>query len=682
MAAAIMLVCFPLLFVATLARRHEAPLSTAWRTAFLAASLLWSVYLAAATEILSVFHLLTPLWVFLLWTALAVMLEAHIAWQVRRGQRLWKRFAFRPLPRSLWALLGGTAAVAAVALLVAVAAPPNTPDDMTYHLARVMHWIQNATLTPYPTNVIRQDIQPPWAEYVFLHLHLLTGGDWLDGTVQWFSFAGCIIGVSLVSKRLGAGAHGQVFAAVCAATIHMAIIQAASTQNDLVLAYWLVCVAYYLLQYVTSPARGAALGAGASLGLATLTKAPAYVYAVPFVLVFGICILRSRHRHAWRPLIVVALFALVLNFGFFFRNVTWFGNPLGPVATARSFSNANYTPDVLALNVVRNVAVEFGTPWQQVNLALNTTIYHALEFVRLNPNDPRATMSGSPSFLLRGESGLWVSDGYTTNPLDVLLVFLTAICCVSSSTLRRQRLLMSYLAALVGAFLLFNLYLRWQAGNNRLLLGLFVLAAPFVGTVMEKLCDSGRRVAWVRVSHIVLAVNALLLLTLIPWMLFSQSRPLVGASSVLTTPRLAQYFAVSPPAERAYVIAAHDIAARGCTQVGFYASGPQDRAGYDVGAPAWEYPLWVLLDGSGGGAVRIEQVNVTNATAPLTNTSPFAGFRPCAIFAIMQPSALRDELVSGGRVYHRIMKVTAFYQGIVAEYVPETPAQTPSNRVQ
>ena len=113
---------------------------------------------------------------------------------------------------------------------------------MTYHLARVMRWIQDASLAPFPSHQISQDIQPPWAEYTLLNLHLLSGSDWLDGLVQWGCFAGCVVGVSLIAARLGAGGRGQVFAAVYAATIPMAIIQASSVQNDLVVAYWLVCV--------------------------------------------------------------------------------------------------------------------------------------------------------------------------------------------------------------------------------------------------------------------------------------------------------------------------------------------------------------------------------------------------------------------------------------------------------
>ena len=55
------------------------------------------------------------------------------------------------------------------------------------------------------------------------------------------------------------------------ATIPMGIMQSSTTQNDYVTALWLVCLASALLA-IGRPGSLPVLGAGASLGLALLTK--------------------------------------------------------------------------------------------------------------------------------------------------------------------------------------------------------------------------------------------------------------------------------------------------------------------------------------------------------------------------------------------------------------------------
>ena len=99
----------------------------------------------------------------------------------------------------------------------------------------------------------------------------------------------------------------QIFAAAVCATIPMGIMESSSTQNDYVVAFWMVCLAYYVVSIAGSDsvvsraslstpvteqrqhADGALasvgrrslhpLKVGASVGLAFLTKGTAYIYS-------------------------------------------------------------------------------------------------------------------------------------------------------------------------------------------------------------------------------------------------------------------------------------------------------------------------------------------------------------------------------------------------------------------
>lgn len=81
---------------------------------------------------------------------------------------------------------------------------------------------------------------------------------------------------------------GKKFAAICAAfavTLPMGILQSTSTQNDYVVSFWLLTFVLFTIRYVRTSIPGYAYALGLSLGLAILTKAIAYIFALPFCVI-------------------------------------------------------------------------------------------------------------------------------------------------------------------------------------------------------------------------------------------------------------------------------------------------------------------------------------------------------------------------------------------------------------
>ena len=60
-------------------------------------------------------------------------------------------------------LIAAIAALVLTLAALAIVAPPNTWDSMTYHMGRVAHWAQNGSVNHYPTTITRQLYLGPWA---------------------------------------------------------------------------------------------------------------------------------------------------------------------------------------------------------------------------------------------------------------------------------------------------------------------------------------------------------------------------------------------------------------------------------------------------------------------------------------------------------------------------------------
>jgi hypothetical protein len=562
----------------------------------------------AITEGLSLFSALSVQAVIVSWVTMGLVSAAYVVTPLKRRD-VPSSLAPR-LPRSLLPLAVGIAVIAGLTGVTAAAAPPNTWDSMTYHMSRVMHWQQQGSVAHYPTHILRQLHQTPGAEFIILHLQLLSGGDHLANFVQWAGMLGTLFGVSLIAKQLGAGPFGQLFSAVVAVSLPMGILQASSTQNDHVVAFWLVCFVLFVLRVSDGgagrPSRSAYLTLGASLGLAVLTKSTAYLYALPFLLWAALSIVRAHGRRAWKPLLLIATITLCLNLGHYIRNITLYGSPLGPGSEGTPGAGLRYvndelTPGLFLSNVTRNAALHLGTPFRPLNLAVDGAARALHTALGVDIDDPRTTWGGQPF----SAPSLAFHEDLAGNPLHLILILGSLATCLMTSRCRAAPWVLSYAAAVTGAFLLFCLVLRWQPWHSRLHLPLFILWAPFVAVVLSAKLP----------RPLTYALAVVLLLSALPWALRNASRPLVGPGSVLVVSRSDQYFSNRPDARDSFVAAVEGLLGTGCPTVGLVAQGDD-----------WEYPLWALLRERGGEHVRIRHVGVQNVSARL----PSPDFEPCA----------------------------------------------------
>lgn len=268
--------------------------SWGWRLSFLRSAILSGAYGVLSLEALSVIDTVTQAALTIAWSLplLGLCLALGILWHRDRRLQL-PAFTF---PEGWFdrVLVIGIVIVLLITAFVAWVTPPQTWDSLNYHMSKVAHWAQNNSVNPYASGVIAQNSLPPGAEFNILHLYVLLGGDRLSNFVEWFAMIGSLIAVSLAANKLGAGEREQILSVVFAVTLPMGIVQASSTMNDYVVAFWVVCAAVetlILMQDRLDLTNILMLSTAA--GLAIFTKPTAYPYLFPFAVLAAYLIFKK-----------------------------------------------------------------------------------------------------------------------------------------------------------------------------------------------------------------------------------------------------------------------------------------------------------------------------------------------------------------------------------------------------
>lgn len=573
------------------------------------------------SELLSAAGLLTRGPVALAWCGTTLLSIGALAEATRAGRAPWApgdwaarlRRAFREDRVSSGVIL----LVAAITLVIALWAPPNTYDSMTYHMSRVSAWIQQGSLDHFATGIERQNTQQPLAELAILHLQLLSGSDRFANLVQWMAFILSTVLVSLVVQEMEGSRRSQWRSGLLVVTLPMAILQSSGTQTDLVAGALCLAFVLFLMRAVRLGRTDDWLLCGLALGLALLTKGTSYIFAAPFGAWLGARALLHGEGRARRRALALGglalLIGLLLNAAFLQRNASLYGNPFGERVSRHR--NAEISARVVVANGVRHAALNFTTPIGPAQRALDWAMDGVLEVV----GEPEGSSWPGTRF----EVDHHPDEDRASNPLHfVMIVLACAALPFAPRHLRRSTL--PYALSLLAAALLYCLLLRWQPWATRLQLPLFLLGLPLVALALEQ---KVRALAWGMIVVVLLAGSARVLLS-------NPSRPLVPhkGRSLVTTSRTSLYFARASKLEDPFVTAATLLRDSGANEIGLV-----------IGRNEWEYPLWVLL---GNEATRRPPVLRHVAVGNRSSTYEPKGALPSLIFANVE--VLPESLIARG----------------------------------
>lgn len=531
---------------------------TSWspsQSRWLRGALIAGVLVVVITEGLGALGLIAPLPVALCW---AVVLGGALLSHRRRTGRLLpalpRGIPLREVP-PLWWVVG---VFLGITFLIGIASAPNSWDALTYHLPRIERWVEQGHLGFWPTSVDRQLWMSPWPGFFGLQFRLLTGGDALAFLPSWLAYLGCILLTAALVRQLGGNAGAQAWGALIMSTIPPALLQASAVQTDLVVGFWILAALALVIEAWREPARlegwRLPLLVATATSLAFVSKGTAALALAPWFVLLAVGLIRQRGYPALARLAVSgAAVILVLNLPHLMRTQRVFGSPLGASWTLDLLQLSPLTPGRVAGNVVANLSLHAGSPWEAWNngvsrtvLAINAALgvdaevqYRFYDGFRVNPFTTHESEAGMPLHLLlaAGLLGGLVVATRRRMPPDDLLGFAVA--------------------GAVGILLLLAV-LRWQPFGTRLqLVGL--LWVPVLAPLV------------VRAARLRLATSVLLVVAAIPALLFATPRPLLGAQSVLITTRTEQFARERPEHFLAAERAVLEARERGCERLGLLA---------------------------------------------------------------------------------------------------------------
>ena len=568
---------------------HRNIVAQDWRVSVILASAAWGALLVVGTEGLSLIRGLNAASVALMWLAANMALwGALFCWQRRLQTEICDkdrpslRETLRTWPGDVRFMFGAALLFGAFLGAIALLTPTTNWDSLTYHLARVMHWLQNQSVADYPTNMVAQLQMGPWPAFVQAHLWLLWGNDRFANMVQWSAMLGCMVVASLIVTQL-LGARGlttlraQAFAAVLVVTLPTGIVESITTQTDYTTGFWLVCLASLALGWHGDPkSRIYAATFGATLGLGVLTKATFVIFGFPIGLATAV-VLVWHHRRAPLEMARLSIIALVACFALalphLIRNQAVFGSTGGSRAVGQALRVDHLTIAGSLSNLIRNAALHSNTGFPALTHVVNGALETLQSWTGRAPEDPSLSLR---SDMYEPPDEFFVFDGFAASPWHVALIVI-ALGLGLSAPRRFRTPLIGWGLAFSG-FVLFCTLLRWQIWNCRYHLPLLLLFMPVAAALIVP-----RTARWLPV-----AASVGLLAFGLDIAAHNRSRPIFDAAW-RSQPRLEKL--LSFQGVRYYkptLEAATQVAAAGCTVVGLKL-GPDDP----------EYALWIALRQAG-----------------------------------------------------------------------------------
>ncbi|NVM64675.1 hypothetical protein FHW88_002964 [Mucilaginibacter sp. SG538B] len=563
--------------------------------------ILFSVLIVFITELLSSLHRLNFLGILISWGLFGVINAVYLYLNKNRlfsfinNIKLDTGKKLKTLTKLQLTLMAGIALMLILIFIQGIIYPPNNWDSMTYHLARITSWVSHQSVDHYATDITRQLYQPPFAEYVIMHINLLSGGDYLSNAVQFFYFLFVVLAIVLIIEKLGLGREYKIAGILLTCTVPEVILQASSTQNDVVISLFVISALYFAIEAAKTCKLKHFIFFGFSIGLSVFTKGTGYLYLTPIILFAIITVVISfsktfKYNYLWFSLVAVMCF-LSVNAGHYSRNYKLWGNILGlDKQESKEYSNQKMNAGFFLSNCIKNAGLHLCLMYVgDVAQVSDSVIYKFHRIVGIDINDPAVNYRNN-KFSTKSPV---TNEDTAPNMLHFIFSFAAFMMLVIQGVFSKGKKMNQYVIWLMVIIMLqvslFCLYLKWQPWHSRLHIPFFLLSIPLICSALNNFRLFKKLFNGIVPLFLVYALLVVLHNSLRPY------------TNIINQPRYQQYFVNKPESYKEYNGVYQSIKDSNYSNIGI-----------NLGIDDWQYPLFKDCFSRPINPIYVNVANVSN----------------------------------------------------------------------
>lgn len=592
---------------------------------------IWVSSLYAITELLSLFCAVDKKCLTTFWTIYSAILIIMIF--KKKGS--WSNpFHFWKIKRNELALVLIIIFIAIGVGILAICTVPYNWDSMTYHLARIAHWKENASIAHYTTPEIRQLTSPPLAEIVNLHVYILYNAtDNILNLLQYFSYIISAILVYGISRKLKISKICSLVGTLLFMSMPIAFGEAISTQVDEFATIWLLSFVYMVIDFTDNKISfskeylGRLTLIGLVAGYSYLAK-PSVLLAECVFTVWVMLYQSIKRKNFISSIFAVGysiFIAVTISLPEMIRNILTFGAISDPQAGARQLVGT-FNPLYLIVNACKNIADNLvNVYFNNSSFLLSKCVFKLASLLGVRINDPSISEDGNEYIINTVRN---YSHDSAANTVIIIMFFAIVLYIMFHLKYKKINFKDNKNVFFIFSgisFIGFSLLVRWEPYVSRYMLGYLAILCPAIAGQLNKIKNKS-------VGSYYSFLSILILLCIIDlYGMFCYHGGIV-LSQINSINHSDGYFVYKKGSISAYDSVTNSVEKSGFASIGL-----------EVESNSYEYPIWAMLSNDN---IHIESfVEIDNITSKYDDKS----FFPDCIITIDHDK--KDSINYHGNVY-------------------------------